>query len=486
MRYSSVLVAALAACSASAQETVLGVYIFSRHGDRTAKATPPTSLTDLGYEEVFTSGTYFRNRYIAAGASHKIYGMNTDLVKESQITASAPVDNVLQNSALAFLQGLYPPVGETLGSQTLRNGTIVHSPLNGYQLIPLQTISTGSNSENSAWLQGATNCANAQISSDEFFTSALYLDLMESTQSFYDGVSPMINRTFTAKQTSFKNAYTIFDLLNVASIHNASDDFPNAYLLTPETFFQLRTLADTHEFNLAYNESEPIRAVTGSIIAAQVVTALNGTITGKGANKLNIQFGAYGGMQSFFGLANLTMVNLDFFGVPDYASTLTWELVTNATVSESSFPSPDEISVRFLFHNGTTSNISTPTEYPLFGQGQSPLPWTDFVSGMNQFAIGNQADWCEACGNSTGVCSPVSLGEGSGSNTSSITSSSGSTSTSSGSGISKAVAGVIGAMVTLGVILGIEGLIMLIGGFKLVSKKKLANHGTGNGAIAKA
>jgi Histidine phosphatase superfamily (branch 2) len=486
MRYSPALVAALAAGSASAQETVLGVYIFSRHGDRTAKETPPTSLTDLGYEEVFTSGTYFRNRYIAAGASNKIYGMNTDLVKESQITASAPVDNVLQNSALAFLQGLYPPVGETLGSQTLRNGTVVQTPLNGYQLIPLQTVSTGSNSENSAWLQGATNCANAQISSDEFFTSTLYLDLLKSTQSFYDGVSPMINRTFTAKQTSFENAYTIFDLLNVASIHNASDDFPNAYLLTPETFFQLRTLADTHEFNLAYNESESIRAVTGSIIAAQVVTALNGTITGNGVNKLNIQFGAYGGMQSFFGLANLTMVNPNFFGVPDYASTLTWELVTNATVSESSFPSPDEISVRFLFHNGTTSNISIPTEYPLFGQGQSPLPWNDFVSGMNQFAIGNQADWCKACGNSTGVCSPASLGEGSGSNTSSITGSSSSTSTSSGSGISKAVAGVIGAMVTLGVILGIEVLIMLIGGYKLVNKKKLANPGTGNGAIAKA
>jgi len=177
----------------------------------------------------------------------------------------------------------------------------------------------------------------------------------------------------------------------VASIHNSSDDFPSADFLTTETFFQLRTLADTHEFNLAYNESEPIRAVTGSIMAAQVVTALNSTITGKGTSKLNIQFGAYAGMLSFFGLANLTIMNPDFFGVPDYASTLTWELIANATVSESSFPSSDEISVCFLFHNGTTSDISTPTEYPLFGQGRSPLPWNDFVSGMNKFSIGNQA-----------------------------------------------------------------------------------------------
>ena len=179
MRCSRALAAALAAGSAAAQETVLGVYIFSRHADRTAKAWPPTSLTDLGYEEAFTSGTYFRNRYVASGASYPIYGINTDLVKESQITASAPVDTVIQNSAQGFLQGLYPPVGQTLGSETLRNGTVVQSPLNGYQLIPLQSISAGANSENSAWLEGATNCANAQISSDDFFLQRVVPELAQ-------------------------------------------------------------------------------------------------------------------------------------------------------------------------------------------------------------------------------------------------------------------------------------------------------------------
>ena len=244
---------------------------------------------------------------------------------------------------------------------------MVQTPLNGYQLIPLQSISAGVNSENSAWLEGATNCANAQINSDDFFFSELFLNLLSKTQDFYNSLSPMINRTFMAGQTPFKNAFTIFDLLNVAYIHNSTDDFPAAYLLTPEVLFQLRTLADTHEFDLAYNKSEPIRAVTGSIIAAQVVSALNGTITSKGESKLNIQFSAYGGMQSFFGLADLISVDENFYGVPDYASTLTWELVTNATMSLGSWPSEDEISVRFLFHNGTTSNISQPTEYPLFG-----------------------------------------------------------------------------------------------------------------------
>lgn len=73
-----------------------------------------------------------------------------DLVKQSQITASAPADTVLQNSGQGSLRGLYPPVGETLGPNTLRNGTVVQTPLNGYQLTLLQSISAGANSENSA------------------------------------------------------------------------------------------------------------------------------------------------------------------------------------------------------------------------------------------------------------------------------------------------------------------------------------------------
>ena len=478
MRLTQAILVALVAGVANCQETVLGVYIFSRHGDRTAKSTPPANLTDLGYEEVFTSGTYFRNRYIAEGASSKIYGMNTDLVLEAQITVSAPLDTVLQNSALAFTQGLYPPVGPILGANTLRNGTVVQSPLNGYQLIPVQLVSNGAGSEDSAWLEGAQNCANAQISSNSYFSTPEYMSTLNKTQSFYNGVAPMINRTFTAQQTSYANAYTIFDLLNVASIHNSSDDFPSAQLLTPDTFFQLRTLADQHEFNLAYNQSEPIRAMTGTVIASQVLQALNGTITGKGENKLNVQFGAYAGMLSFFGLAGLLQVNPDFYGVPDYASTLTWELVTNATVSSTSFPSADEISVRFLFHNGTTSNISEPTVYPLFGQSETVLAWNDFITGMNKFAVGGQAQWCNLCGNSTGVCSPSVIGSNSSSSSPGTTSSS----NSSGGGISKAVAGVIGAMVTLAVILGAEILIMLVAGLRLVSKKRLAGGSPGGTA----
>lgn len=194
-----------------AAETVLGLYIFSRHGDRTTKAYPPTSLTDLGYNEIFSSGTWFRENYI--NGTSPINGIEANNVKLSQVAASAPFDNVLMTSAQGFLQGLYPPVGATLGSQALGNGTVVTAPLDGYQLIPIQTITTGTGSENDAWLQGASNCANAEVSSNNYFTSSEYLALLNSTQAFYTSILPTINTTFNASQTSFYNAYLSMVLL---------------------------------------------------------------------------------------------------------------------------------------------------------------------------------------------------------------------------------------------------------------------------------
>jgi hypothetical protein len=144
-----------------AQETVLGVFIFHRHGDRTSKSFAPTTLTDLGYVQVYDSGSYYRDRYVSTNASSKIYGLASDIVKTSQLSVEAPVDTVLQNSAAGFLQGLYPPVQQV---NTLANGTEVSAPLGGYQLIPVNAVASASsnaNSENSAWLQGI--CFRASI-----------------------------------------------------------------------------------------------------------------------------------------------------------------------------------------------------------------------------------------------------------------------------------------------------------------------------------
>ena len=256
----------------------------------------------------------------------------------------------------------------------------------------------------------------------------------------------------------------VFDLINVATIHNASIPSPN--LLTQPTLRRLYDLASTHEWNLAYNASDAVRSIDGLVLAGQVIEALEAIVNGTaGAPPFNAQFGSYNVFMSFFGNAGLQLLSNDFYGVCNYASSMAFELVTNA-----SSPSADDVSVRFYFANGTTAqnpfNI-----YPLFGQGKTTLPWTDFKSHMNSFAIQNTTQWCGICGNTDGQCA---------SNSTSSSSDSGS-SHNSGNGISKPVAGVIGALVTLVVILGLEALVMLAAGFRVVKKSTVA---AGNSAAA--
>lgn len=224
------------------------------------------------------------------------------------------------------------------------------------------------------------------------------------------------------------------------------------------------TLANAHEFGLAFNSSDNMRAIAGMQLAGEILAYMNSTITSGGAKKLGVQFGAYATALSLFGLLDLPSVSSDFTGVIDYASSLVFELVTDADVSVG-FPATEDLSVRFLFHNGTASNASEPTAFPLFGGSADTVSWTDFSSNLSKFAVSNSEQWCTKCGSSTGTCAAYANNGNSGSV---------STQQNSSGGISKAVAGVIGAMVTLAVVLGSLAAFMLLGGFRLVSKKHLA------------
>ncbi|KAK7969792.1 hypothetical protein PG996_001771 [Apiospora saccharicola] len=465
---------ALASLPLAQSETVLGVYIFHRHGDRTPKSHPPANLTSLGAEEVFLSGSYYRNRYVASDASSPVRGLSHDIAVQSQVSVTAPDDAVLHNSAQVFVQGLYPPVGR-LSAQQLANGTSVEAPLGGYQYVPVKAVAAASSStradaENNEWLQGGSGCGNAMVSSNNYFASPEYQQTYADSKGFYQSLLPVIGGTFDADKANFKNGYTIFDLINVARIHNKT--IPSSDLLTPETVAEIQNLANIHEWNLAFNEIDPIRAIAGSVLAGQILQQLQSTLDGKSSgakSPLGIQFGAYASFSSFFGLAQLPKLSTDFTGIVDYASSMAFELVTNA--SSSSLVAKDDVSVRFLFSNGTAGAAgNAPVAYPLFGRAEVLTPWSVFADEMGKFAIGDTKSWCTACGNSTGQCAPFASSSGGDSSANSAS--------KSGSGISTAVAGVIGTLVTLVVILGIEGLVYALAGLRLVKKSSLAAQAT--------
>lgn len=82
---SAALVAA-AGVNAADNERTLGVYLIHRHGDRTAKAWPPNKLTALGADEVFQSGSYYRDLYVDQTSSKAIAALSEDLAVFSQLS----------------------------------------------------------------------------------------------------------------------------------------------------------------------------------------------------------------------------------------------------------------------------------------------------------------------------------------------------------------------------------------------------------------
>lgn len=442
--------------AATAAETILGAYIFSRHGDRTTKAYSPVKLTAYGAKQVYHSGSWYRSRYIDEKSSTRINGISPNLADLTELSVTAPFDNVLQGSAGIFLQGLYPPAG-SVNSQKLANGTIIEAPQSGYQYIPVNTAAAASShqAESNAWLQGNSGCPAAMNSSQAYFQSKEYLELLESTKKFYQDLLPVYESTFSSEKATYKNAYSIYDYIHVSTIYNAS--IPSSDLLTPSTLQTLSDLANIHEFGLAYNASSPIRAVAGSVLASHIVSTLKDSISS--SQKLNIQFGPYGTFASFFGLSQLPAASSDFTSIVNYASSMSFELLTS---SSSSTPSEDEIMVRFLFANGTASDSNPAKPFPLFGQDKTELPWKTFVEEMNKIALeGGSKEWCDACGEKSGDCAAyypeetVAAAE-----------------SGKKGGMSNAVAGVIGAMVTLGVVLGLQALILGIGGLRLAKRRK--------------
>lgn len=218
---------------------------------------------------------------------------------------------------------------------------------------------------------------------------------------------------------------------------------------------------------------ENVRGVSAMVLAGEIVEFLNKTITSKGKRKIGVQFGAYATFASFFGLSGLDKVNPGFRNIVDYASSMAFELFTNSStsVASGSFPSASEIYVRFLYSNGTASDTSEPFVYPLFDFDQDVLTWNDFNTGMSKFAVQSTKQWCETCGNTDGSCASSTPGESSDNGSTSSAPSQG----QNGNGLSPAVNGVIGAMTTLAVLLGIATLVLLVGGYRIVSKKKLAS-----------
>lgn len=323
----------------------------------------------------------------------------------------------------------------------MNNGTPYTNPLNGYQYVVLH--GEESDAPDTIWIKGDEGCPVTTKLQSTFEESAEFAARTENTKEFYQQFWDVLKNVYdyTPDMLSYEKAYDIFDLINVATTHNAS----LASNITDEQLFQLRTLADSAEFGYNYNQTQTGRSIGGQALLGGIYAQLNQTVSSKGKLKFSLLAGSYDNFMATFGLMNLTAANADFYGLPSYASTMSFELFTEADTT--SFPTNlDDLNVRFLFRNGSDAG-ATPTVYPLFGGTANSLSWNEFSAQIKARAITSVGQWCSACNATQSFCPADS---GSSATTPSV---SGPEHDGSGSGgISNAVAGVIGAVVTLAVV----------------------------------
>jgi len=188
---------------------------------------------------------------------------------------------------------------------------------------------------------------------------------------------------------------------------------------------------------------------------------------------------SYNTFQNWFGLSGLHKLDPNFFGLPDYASTLVFEAVTNATVA-SGLPALGDISVRFLFRNGSDPDAPL-TSWPIFESGKELLSWSEWSERISATQIASAVAWCKECGATStdkpfcpvaAASAPLRLPAKSGD-------------------MSLAVAGVIGAAVTLGV-LGLAAVLLALLGLRLsrrrpavqpMASKTIDDKSSGKGSV---
>ncbi|CEI39602.1 hypothetical protein FVEN_g1889 [Fusarium venenatum] len=458
--------------SNAASEVIHGAVVFTRHGDRTTKWYGAQSLTSLGAEQNYQVGSDYRDRYLLSDSEHRILGISETEYKPSQIFASAPDQGILMNTATAFLQGFYPPLADVdpeIASQTLNNGSESQAPLDGYQYVRLRTIND--NSPDTIWIKGDDACPKYVTASKAFMDSDLFVQREQDTRQFYEQFYDILSDgvyNLKPENMTYKNAYNIFDLVNVARIHNSTSPARN---VSDEDLLQLRSLADSAELGQNWNESDSARAIGAQTLSGAILAQLNQTVSSKGSLKFSLFSGSYDTFLAFFGLADLLDESPDFHGLPDYASTMAFELFTNDNTDE--FPSNPEtdLRVRWLFRNSTFGELET---FPLFGTGENSLPWSKFVTEIEKRAITDVGDWCSQCGSDEDFCAAYEDSTN-GKNGENENESDGD---DDRGGMSNAVAGVIGAMVTLGVVA-----IVGAAAFVLIKRSKVTGHVDEKGSV---
>lgn len=459
-------------------EIIWSSVVYNYHGERTPLILPVQSvLTPLGAQQLYAVGSFFRDRYVASKMNESnlaINGLSKDELDNAQVSSMSTSGEFIVASAQAFMQGLYPPLN--ISSRTLlnpmsvlANGSIIDFPLDGYQYPQIYTASPLD--PNSIYVAGAFNCPVYDDAAMGYVISQESKQTKSATMGFYNSLEmTVLTGVFEKSEVNYDEAYLIYDYLNYGYTHNQTvkKQLSEADLLRAKALANQWIYATNGKTSATGSETD-IRTVSGRTMAVQAIGLLINNIETKGtANKLNILFGSFEPMIAFAALAQLPQANTNFYGLPEYGSSMAFELFSSGSDSTLTYPNTDDLMVRFLFRNGTesTSNLEV---YNLFGRNdaQKTLSLKDFLALMHDLTLPSVGDWCNTCqsGNVSIFCASF------GNSTLSGSGGSFSIQASHKSNMNPAVAGVIGAIVGLSLVGLMLGLAILAGGVRFYRSK---------------
>ena len=365
--------------------------------------------------------------------------------------------------------------------------TQIEAPLSGYQYTQINAY--GAYDPDYPYVAGNMNCQGWDEAAIEYILTEQFTNTLVESSSIYEKIAPEFLPELPQvedEQWSYVNAYAIYDWLNYQNMHNqtvmnyfnqSASDTGISYLdslrhyADQQQFAQLGNLYATNNVTHApwvEGVTGSISTISGNMLAAKMALLLETNILTAGQNnKFNLLVGDFQPLVSFFALMGLPAQNSDFYGLPDFASTAVFEMYSDTTGSEAlTFPSVDELWVRFYFRNGTDDTYQA---YSLFGLGpdQFEMRYGDFILAMQSYGIGNIGFWCQQCGPEFDESTRVFCSYW---NTSNSLYDWGEPDGFGGSSwkhnLSPAVSGVIGAIVALGIAGLIFAAIMLIGGVR--------------------
>lgn len=146
--YLSILALASSAIASTNNQITWGTVSFTYHGEKSPDfASAGYTLSPLGANQLLLAGQTMRQRYVSSSTNLSteapISGLSVADIDNSQIEILSTDDEFVSASALAFMQGLYPPVGGVVVDEEtlLSNMTVENWPLGGYQYPNIGTVS---------------------------------------------------------------------------------------------------------------------------------------------------------------------------------------------------------------------------------------------------------------------------------------------------------------------------------------------------------